>query len=102
MRDAVLAGGQDVLGAATIVPASLVAGSLAIVGRVVWMVLTGGLVPGRIHTEMMADKDMQITAWREAAHAGDRQVDALLEVGHVAEQMFRALPTVEPSGDKRR
>lgn len=65
-------------------------GAVAMLGAVVWMILTGKLVPGRTHDRIVADKDAQISEWRATAEKVGAQRDALLDAAHTTVKVVEA------------
>lgn len=72
----------------------------SLLGVVVWLILTGRLVPRLVHQEVRDDRDR----WKQTAEAKDAtiatqaaSINELLEVGQTAAHVLRSLPTREDS-----
>jgi hypothetical protein len=59
-----------------------------LLGLAVWMILTGRLVPGRIHDSVVQERDK----WRDVATATMSQNLQLLETARTVNAVMKALP----------
>lgn len=63
-------------------------GAVAILAGVVWMIVTGRLVPRSALTDAHVERDR----WRDAAREAMRQNNELLTGARVTREVLRALP----------
>ncbi len=82
-------------------PAVSVGGWLVTIVGVVWLMLSGRLIPRSIHNTIVQDKDQQIVDWRETARAEGVRADLavenqekLLEGIKTSNALIRSLPGV--------
>ena len=63
-------------------------GAGGLLAVVVWMILTGRLVPRRTLEDMAKEREY----WRSAFFSQQQQSEALMETGRVAQEVLKALP----------
>jgi hypothetical protein len=81
-----------------LIPVDLViqGGATALLAAVVWMIVTGRLVPRNALSDAHVERDR----WREAALTAMRQNNDLLTGARVTRDVLQALPDPAPTGER--